>query len=514
MKKQFLFATLALATMFTACSKEEELSKNESGTPVNFVIGGIGARTVTDASNYAVNFVAGESIGLFGYGFKDGASFVNKEYSVNSDLSGLTAPDGEPIYYMGDSNPTIYAYRPYLSTNTLNEVTHTILDDQTITEDENNNVTIDNFNPNDFMVATSTIEGSTISLTFEHKMAMVELNFGENLSALGVSQVSMRTINGIKYNLATNETTLQDGIINVNMYNVDTNKFWAIVPPQTVTGDGNTVLFTITAGGRTFYYTPANAVEEKFTANKVRKITLDIAGTGDDEPIAAVFKLASVTVNDWGTEEDDNTTTVVEKKLNHIATLSAPVTGNNRSACTDDAPWLNHSLGSASYDATEEYIAITKGEQSGWYNNTLYYWAGSNVSLSPGYQYTVSFDVKAIKEGEETGSAKIDYVLALKNSYDVDGDGENDNNAVYVPNCLSSENTSASTRISITDLVLNAENYTTLSCTIDPAYLAKDVATSAKTVYSNNQSCDIVISLIPGTSDVTYYIKNVKIVQQ
>ena len=85
MKKQFLFATLALATMFTACSKEEELSKNESGTPVNFVIGGVGARTVTTLGQdgaYSTVFKADDEIGIYASG---GADITNSKYTVVID---------------------------------------------------------------------------------------------------------------------------------------------------------------------------------------------------------------------------------------------------------------------------------------------------------------------------------------------------------------------------------------------------------------------------------------------
>lgn len=412
MKKQFLFATLALATMFTACSKEEELSKNESGTPVNFVIGGIGARTVTDA-NYGATFEENDEVGLFSTGLA--SDMTNVKYTVNTDKTGLDATE-QTEYVFGEGNATFYAYYPWATGLTSSTVGLTIKADQNITDDT------DNFNCNDLLVATASGNSEStngVALKFDHVMSFVEVSFGTNLSTIGVSSVTMKVQPTITYDFTSSENTnysVTGNAIDVTMYN-NNGKFWAIVPPQTI--QAGTALFTITANNsRTYTYTVTDQTEE-FNSNNIRKIKLDVASE-EDPSTATVFKIASIEINGWGnidsvTEEEFE---VVEGPLNLTAPINSNMIFNDVASFKDISVegWAKTTwLKSAAFNETENAIYIVASDNTTsttdkhyWNNHALYYYAG-DATVKVGKTYTLTFKVKRGSTASSDVSGSVKY---------------------------------------------------------------------------------------------------------
>lgn len=499
MKKQFLFATLALATMFTACSKEEELSKNEGGTPVNFVIGGIGARTATDAS-YVTTFEENDEVGLFSTGLV--SDMANVKYTVNSAKTGLET-DNATEYVFGEGNATFYAYYPWATSLTSSTVGLTIKTDQNITNDA------DNFNCNDLLVATASGSSAStdgVTLSFDHVMSFVEVSFGANLTSIGVSSVTMNVKPTIAYDFTSSENTkysVTGDAIDVTMYN-NNGKFWAIVPPQTIAA--GTALFTITANNsRTYTYTVAADQTEEFNSNNIRKIKLEVAS--EEEPsTATVFKIASIVINGWGnvnnvTEEEIE---VVEDRL--VAELSIPntITTVNYAELSDTSPF---SVSGVTVESVEEdnenIIKLTSGTGTNWYGNTLFFYAGSANQIIVGQKYKISFDAKA-----ETNSVAL-HAFAHKKTKDVN------QTIIYA---LDSD---TSTQNSLFSNNVTTEQYTTYSFTINTSkdFLVTSVTNNNASKYTGTvEDSNLVISFRPAYSNTgdtgTYYIKNIKIEQQ
>lgn len=399
MKKQFLFATLALATMFTACSKEEELSKNEGGTPVNFVIGGIGARTVTDAS-YVATFEANDEVGLFSTGLA--SDMTNVKYTVNTAKTGLDATE-QTEYVFGNGDATFYAYYPWATSLTSSTVGLTIKTDQNIINDA------DNFNCNDLLIATATGSSEStdgVALNFDHVMSFVEVSFGTNLSTIGVSSVTMKVQPTIAYDFTSSEAikyTVSGDATDITMYK-NGEKFWAIVPPQII--NAGTALFTITAdNSRTYTYTVAANTTETFASNAIRKIKLDVV-SAEDPSTTTVFKIASIEINGWGNVndvEEEEVKGVEEGPLN----LTAPI--NSNMIFNDVVSFKNISVEgwakttwvkSAAFNETENAIYIVASDNTTsttdkhyWNNHALYYYAG-DATVKVGKTYTLTFKVK------------------------------------------------------------------------------------------------------------------------
>ena len=497
MKKQFLFATLALATMFTACSKEEELSKNESGTPVNFVIGGIGARTVTDA-NYGATFEENDEVGLFSTGLA--SDMTNAKYTVNTDKTGLDATE-QTDYVFGEVDATFYAYYPWVDNLTSSTVGLTIKSDQNITDDA------DNFNCNDLLVATASGNSEStngVALKFDHVMSFVEVSFGTNLSTIGVSSVTMKVQPTITYDFTSSENTnysVTGNAIDVTMYN-NNGKFWAIVPPQTI--QTGTALFTITANNsRTYTYTVTDQTEE-FNSNNIRKIKLDVASE-EDPSTATVFKIASIEINDWGnidsvTEEEFE---VVEDVL--VAELSIPntITTTSYVNLSDSSPFSVSGVNVESVtEDNENIIKLTSGTSTNWYGNTLFFYAGSANQIIVGQKYKISFDAKA-----DEGSVAL-HAFAHKKTKD------GNSTIIYA------QDSESSSQNSLYSNNVTTGEYTTYSFTINTSkdFLVTGVGATASKYNGSIEDSNLVISFRPAYSSDgdtgIYYIKNIKIEQQ
>lgn len=511
MKKQFLFAALAVATLFTACSKEEELSKNEGGTPVNFVIGGIGARTVTDA-NYGATFEANDEVGLFSTGLA--SDMANVKYTVNAAKTGLDTED-QTEYVFDEGDATFYAYYPWATGLTSSTVGLTIKTDQNITNDA------DNFNCNDLLIATATGSSEStdgVTLKFDHVMSFVEVSFGTNLSTIGVSSVTMKVQPTITYNFTSSEATkytVSGDAIDITMYKNGV-KFWAIVPPQTISA--GTALFTITANNsRTYTYTVAADQTEEFNSNNIRKIKLDV--TSEEDPsTATVFKIASIDINGWGNIDDvEEVKGVEEGPLN----LTAPI--NSNMIFNDVASFKNISVEgwakttwvkSAVFNETENAIYIVASDNTTsttdkhyWNNHALYYYAG-NATVKVGKTYTLTFKVKRGSTASSVVSGNTKYSGLEYFVF------KQDNNTAMVYRV---DDNNAGGNSDFSSAGAGDDGYNVQTISIDPSkhYTSPQRGSTALTYTdADYSSSSIVIGFRPTNLDAgDFYIKDVTLVE-
>ncbi len=158
--KRVIIAALALAAM-AGCAKEKESEGyNGSGTIVNF-----SSQSITRTNDAGTEWEADDQIGIFSDGFTD--DYFNVAYKAKSSAAAtdFTLVDGETeILYpnAASGSVTFYAYYPYDSA--------AIEESKTVDISEQ-----DDLGLIDFMTAAKSVTsyGSDVSLTFEHKLAMV-----------------------------------------------------------------------------------------------------------------------------------------------------------------------------------------------------------------------------------------------------------------------------------------------------------------------------------------------------
>lgn len=295
MKKDFILAVCAAATLFTACSHEEELSpqKGEKGEKVNFVIGGPVTRTTTTGNN-TTEFVVGDRIGIYA---TKGADGYNVAHEVGTNGTLITAP-GDGIYYNGLGDPTanFYAYYPYAEQATAGQVDFTV---------NTNQSTEALFNANDFITAeTTNVPVDTkenIELKFQHQLALIQL---EVVLAQGVTAPESVLLTNCqpsiswKYKEGTSTTTGTPANIEMWSKSADGLTYQALVPPQKI--GSKTPLLTMSANNRTYIFTTSSPID--LIANRIKKFKIGIGTNGE----LVVFS-TDITAEKW-TEDSEEIT--------------------------------------------------------------------------------------------------------------------------------------------------------------------------------------------------------------
>lgn len=390
MKKQFLFATLALATMFTACSKEEELSKNEGGTPVNFVIGGVGARTVTTLGQdgaYSTVFEADDEIGIYASG---GADITNSKYTVVEENSAQSL-NGATISYQEGVETSFVAYYPYDNNG-----------GETVTMTVGNQATgIDAY---DFVTAAPAAisTGSEVTLTFQHKLAMVQVQVAGEIGVNATSVTLKNVKPTVTWTAATNAVETSGNATDITMYRIDEtdNIYVALVPVQDIE---SVAMFSTTIGSKTYTFTPNNKVT--LSANTVSKFRIEIGTQVTMTELNTInFSIGgwtvSATVNEDFSMESENVP-AIELISATVGTVNENTTINQATALTDittEGWWSlligqsNTSTISKSSDNTSFELVVNT---EGWNNRCLVYRvAADKIENSISKKFTLSLNAK------------------------------------------------------------------------------------------------------------------------
>lgn len=264
MKKQMMLATLAMATLWTACSNENEESVGQP-MKVRFCVTNNNlttrATTTTSGNTYTTAFDNGDAIIIYSNGLKTDMAGVTGTISSGGNV---TLGSGDYYYKDQTTSVTFNAYHPTTAEYSEGTVSFTVATDQST-----------NFDANEFMVATATGKGSDLSpvaLSFKHQLALVVLNL-ENLS-----EATEVTMNGVlpkvTYTFGGSLTTDESASrIDIKMCKQGgTQTYWAMVPAQTFAKDVQ--LFTITAGSTTYSYKVSVEGGLSTIANNVHQITL------------------------------------------------------------------------------------------------------------------------------------------------------------------------------------------------------------------------------------------------
>lgn len=391
MKKHIILAAMAATALFAACTNSDEEALTQ-GIPVNFTISsnGIVTRAATTASNsnYTTSFEENDKFGVYSDNLL--ANMNNTECTYTS--SGVTT--GQSFFFKDQStNVNFVAYYPYstmIGAGTIvpsaSEISYTI----------NNDQSGDKIKANDFMVATAQGTGAnpTINLTFSHQLALIEVNL-EDITASTV------TMNGVqptvKWTSTSSETSGDK--ITVTMSEQDSgNKFWAMVPAQTI--EANTTLFSIieSSTNKKFGYTTASQLS--IQQNGVYKITLKKKETAE-------FTSLSVTASNWENPtsiDGDGTKEAMEQYVEPVTTSTGMCTATTSMLdfVQDNGKTEGYSWGRNMVSKDEEPNAIDggweitlKNSTTGptWSNNCMVYYGGE--TQMPVGIYKLTFSLKS-----------------------------------------------------------------------------------------------------------------------
>lgn len=242
--KNLIFA-LAGALAMTACSNEmeEQLAGGNGGQEVKFTVGieNLSRTTIADGT-LKTEFVKGDEIGIFAY---NGESVVSSNIKYTYNGSGWTsdaaiaAQDGVQLNY--------YAYYPY---------SESVTDPSAINVTVNSDQATNGFSKDDVLTAQNTeaeAGAPSVSLTFAHAMAMVQVSLMEGTTSDANATVTLQSILPVtSVNAKDGSVTAASGAsVGVAMKKAaESLTYRAVVPEQTIKAGSK--LLTIVAGGKTF----------------------------------------------------------------------------------------------------------------------------------------------------------------------------------------------------------------------------------------------------------------------
>lgn len=383
MKKQTLISALALAAIFAACSNEEAATVAGENQKVNLVIQETVTRTVTDGNS--TTFVEGDQIGITSSGLDIDMS--NATYTVGADGS----LSGGSFYYDGNNKATFYAHYPITSTYSEGVVTLSV---------PANQATEAAFNACDFLTSTATGDpttGGTVVLKFKHRLALVKVIWNGSTTATGVTLLGAKPT--VTWTHATDACATSGDAIDINLWKQDgKQEYWAMIPEQTLASGKQ--LLTIADADKNYSYTPS--ADLAFSANNVKKITLNVNEAGDVEAT-----ISDINIENWEEDTNDGGGTVEEIETPAVELISE-TDGRNITlvAGTKNNPaagvW-NAAIASGNtlvMDDTENAIHLkvdTIGGVDGkWWNNAVYYRPSETLAakIKPAL-YKLTFKAKA-----------------------------------------------------------------------------------------------------------------------
>lgn len=264
-KSLILVLTGALA--MTACSNEidDQLSGGDGnvGQEVKFTVGieNLSRTAIADGA-LTTTFASGDEIGIFAYnGDKAVASNVKYTYdgSTWSAENAIAAQEGVQLSY--------YAYYPY---------------SESVTDPSAINVTVNadqtgGFSKDDVLTAQNTTAeagATSVSLTFGHAMAMVQVSLMEGATDDANATVTLQSISPeTKVNAKDGSTVAASGnLTSVSMKKAaESLTYRAVVPEQTITAGSK--LLTIVAGGKPYDVT--FSADVKYERGKLLQITVN-----------------------------------------------------------------------------------------------------------------------------------------------------------------------------------------------------------------------------------------------
>lgn len=286
--KNLIFA-LAGALAMTACSNEMEQQLAEGsgngGQEVKFTVGieNLSRTTIADGT-LKTEFVKGDEIGIFAY---NGESVVSSNIKYTYNGSGWTsdaaiaAQDGVQLSY--------YAYYPY---------SESVTDPSAINVTVNSDQATNGFSKDDVLTAKNTeaeAGATSVSLTFAHAMAMVQVSLMEGTTDDVNATVSLQSIlpdTKVNAKDGSVETAAGEAVAVAMKKAAESLTYRAVVPEQTIKADSK--LLTIVAGGKTFDVT--FSADVKYEKGKLLQIKVEAL---NGLPEGATVTISGEAIDGW-----------------------------------------------------------------------------------------------------------------------------------------------------------------------------------------------------------------------
>lgn len=245
MRKIIYFALGAALMLTTSCSNEETSPLTEKREKVNFVLGGVSTRTVTE-DDFTTKFVAGDQIGIYATGQADGH---NELFEVLAD--GTLTSESNIYYTSASGKANFYAYYPWTQQNEEGVVRITVPEHQDNEE---------GFNRADFMTAVQKdVEANTdnIELKFRHQMALVQVEITKDKDVPLPDDLLLTAQRTLAWNYEEGSYGYEGEDEEIWMWKKQSGDastiFWGMIPPQNI--EPRTKLFTIRCGNDSYVFT-------------------------------------------------------------------------------------------------------------------------------------------------------------------------------------------------------------------------------------------------------------------
>ena len=399
----------------TACSNdmEEPLAGGDGngGQEVKFTVGieNLSRTTIAEGS-LKTEFVKGDEIGIFAY---DGETAVasNVKYTYGGSAwtsdNAIAAEDGVQLSY--------YAYYPY------SEVTDPSAINVTVNADQSNG-----FSKDDVLTAQNTTAeagATSVSLTFAHAMAMVQVSLMQGTTDDADATVSLQSI------LPDTKVNAKDGSVvaatgepvAVAMKKAtESLTYRAVVPEQTITAGAK--LLTIVAGGKTFDVTFSKNVS--YERGKLLQIKVEAL---NGLPEGATVTISGEAIDGWIPGEEPEGGETEEVPLIQPVGSELPEVLTDTRSFTQES-WFklmnNDGKTSATFEIVDDNltdwgkaIKLTYDETTtpnGWYRGTIGYHHTEPMYVEDTYIYKVTAKIKADACDELGTKSKLSFTCKSK----------------------------------------------------------------------------------------------------
>ena len=499
--KNWIFA-LAGALAMTACSNEmeEQLAEGSgnSGQEVKFTVGieNLSRTTIADGT-LKTEFVKGDEIGIFAY---DGENAVssNVKYTYDgfkwvSDKA-IAAEDGVQLSY--------YAYYPY---------SEFVTDPSAINVTVNSDQATNGFSKDDVLTAKNTeaeAGATSVSLTFAHAMAMVQVGIKSGLTDDAEATVTLESIQPTALVNAKEATAVVSGdVTSIKMQKTSAADKWeyrAIVPAQEIASGSK--LLTIVAGGKTYAvtYSSTEGQSVSYVAGEVLQITVN--------SLVALPEGEEVTIGGSITDWDASTSDPGEEGVTEVPTESLDLsaleeldmetlvtkkgwTNEAEKVTGKDNLWFKRETtnGLVTYAKTEENeisMCSTGASRAYWASNSIGYHSG--LMFDNTQKYNLTFEAKS----KEISGGSVG--VGISNSTDTSLFCISTGDVTISPKTLTDSYQSISI---IFDFAKKGDSASSNTLTTSPT-TSDDVKDGINIVFYNNNSSG---------AENTIYVKNIKL---
>lgn len=407
--KNLIFA-LAGALAMTACSNEmeEQMAGGNGGQEVKFTVGieNLSRTTIADGT-LKTDFANGDEIGIFAYNGEN-VVFSNVKYTYNASKSEWNSDkaitsDGTKLSY--------YAYYPY---------SESVTDPSAINVTVNSDQATNGFSKDDVLTAQNTTAeagATSVSLTFAHAMAMVQVGIKSGLTDDAEATVTLESIQPTALVNAKEATAVVSGdVTSIKMQKTSAADKWeyrAIVPAQEIASGSK--LLTIVAGGKTYAvtYSSTEGQSVSYVAGEVLQITVN--------SLVALPEGEEVTIGGSITDWDASTSDPGEGDVTEVPTESLDLSalpGLDFATIVTKKGWKDEKMtgevdmwfkrettsGLVTYAKTESNeisMLLKQGDtRATWNSNSVGYHSGMMFDCTK--KYTLTFNARCA--GEESGN--------------------------------------------------------------------------------------------------------------